>query len=171
MTFLITLVFATLDFLSPDKPGGLLTCLILCYVILGIPAGYTSARLYKMFGGTNWKKIALTTAVTCPSLIFLMLFFLNLLLWASVSSATIPRTTCSALLALWFCISTPWVFIGAYLGFKRSVYKNPVPINQIPRQIPEQPFHTKTLLSMLTSGILPFGCIFTQLSFIFNSIW
>ncbi|CAF4088908.1 unnamed protein product [Rotaria sordida] len=79
--------------------------------------------------------IALTTTVTCPSLIFLMLFFVNVLLWASISSATLPPTTFLALLALWFCISTPWVFIGAYLGFKRSVYKNPVRINQIPRQI------------------------------------
>ncbi|CAF3792833.1 unnamed protein product, partial [Rotaria sordida] len=106
MTFLITLVFAALDFLSPDKPGALLTCLILCYVLLGTPAGYTSARLYKMFGGANWKKIALTTAITCPSLIFVILFVLNLVLWLNVSSATIPCTTFLALLALWFCIST-----------------------------------------------------------------
>ncbi|CAF5032496.1 unnamed protein product, partial [Rotaria sp. Silwood1] len=98
MTFLITLVFAALDFLSPDKPGALLT----------------------LFGGANWKKIALTTAITCPSLIFVILFVLNLVLWLNVSSATIPCTTFLALLALWFCISTPLVFIGAYLGFKRS---------------------------------------------------
>ncbi|CAF1001894.1 unnamed protein product [Rotaria sordida] len=171
MTFLITLVFAALDFLSPDKPGALLTCLILCYVLLGTPAGYTSARLYKMFGGANWKKIALTTAITCPSLIFVILFVLNLVLWLNVSSATIPCTTFLALLALWFCISTPLVFIGAYLGFKRSVYNNPVPINQIPREVPEQPFYTKPLLSILASGILSFGCIFIQLFFILNSIW
>ncbi|CAF3824125.1 unnamed protein product [Rotaria sp. Silwood1] len=171
MTFLITLVFATLDFFSPHKSGALLTCLILCYILFGIPAGYTSARLYKMFGGTNWMIIALTTTVTCPSLIILMLVFVNILLWASISSRTLPRTTFLALLALWFCISTPCVFIGAYLGFKRSVYKNPLPINQIPRQIPEQPFYTKPLLSMLIGGILPFCCISIQLSFIFKSIW
>ncbi|CAF1400820.1 unnamed protein product [Rotaria sordida] len=171
MTFLITLVFAALDFLSPEKPGALLTCLILCYVLLGIPAGYTSARLYKMFGGTNWQKIALTTAITCPSLIFVILFVLNLVLWENVSSTAIPCTTFVALLALWFCISTPLVFIGAYLGFKRPVYKNPIPINQIPREIPKQPLYTKPLLSILVSGILPFGCIFIQLFFILNSIW
>ncbi|CAF4368068.1 unnamed protein product, partial [Rotaria sordida] len=51
------------------------------------------------------------------------------------------------------------------------VYNNPVPINQIPREVPEQPFYTKPLLSILASGILSFGCIFIQLFFILNSIW
>ncbi|CAF4946516.1 unnamed protein product, partial [Rotaria sp. Silwood1] len=66
MTFLITLVFASLGFLSPVKPSAPLTWLISSYVLLGTPAGYTSARLYKMFGGEHWQKIVLTTAITCP---------------------------------------------------------------------------------------------------------
>ncbi|CAF5034163.1 unnamed protein product, partial [Rotaria sp. Silwood1] len=47
MTFLITLVFASLGFLSSVKPSAPLTWLISCYVLLGTSAGYTSARLYK----------------------------------------------------------------------------------------------------------------------------
>ncbi len=55
---------------------------IVCYVLLGTPAGYTSARLCKskkmifrrisfqwiliVFGGDNWKKNVLMTAVACP---------------------------------------------------------------------------------------------------------
>ncbi|CAF3853291.1 unnamed protein product [Rotaria sp. Silwood1] len=171
MTFLITLVFASLDFLSPAKPGALPTCLILCYVLLGTPAGYTSARLYKMFGGVNWQKIALTTAVICPSLIFAVLFVLNLVLWRNGSSATIPLTTFLALLALWICVSTPLVFIETYLGFKSSVFENPIPTNQIPRQVPEQAWYAKPLLGVLAGGILPFGCVLVQLFFILNSIW
>ncbi|CAF4639019.1 unnamed protein product, partial [Rotaria magnacalcarata] len=59
-------------FLSPASRGALMTCAIVCYVLLGTPAGYTSARLYKsnkfypneiylvdyftVFGGERWKK-------------------------------------------------------------------------------------------------------------------
>ncbi|CAF4414328.1 unnamed protein product, partial [Rotaria sp. Silwood2] len=168
---LITLIFACFGFLSPASRGALMTCAIVCYVLLGTPAGYTSARLYKMFGGERWKKNVLMTAVACPGLIFGIFFILNLVLWANGSSAAIPFTTFLALLALWFCVSTPLVFIGAYLGFKRPVSENPVRTNQIPRQVPEQTLYTKPLPGILMGGILPFGCIFIQLFFILNSIW
>ena len=90
-----------------------------------------------MFGGERWKKNVLMTAVACPgydlnilltennrcffSAIFGTFFILNIVLWANGSSAAIPFTTFLALLALWFCVSTPLVFVGAYLGFKRPV--------------------------------------------------
>ena len=65
---------------------------------------------------------------------------LNLVLWAKQSSAAIPFGTLVALLALWFGISVPLVFVGAYFGFRKSVIELPVRTNQIPRQIPEQVF-------------------------------
>jgi transmembrane 9 superfamily protein 2/4 len=55
------------------------------------------------------------------SLIFSIFFILNLVLWANGSSAAIPFTTFIALLALWFCVSTPLVLLGAFLGFNRPV--------------------------------------------------
>ncbi|CAF2613373.1 unnamed protein product [Rotaria sp. Silwood2] len=185
---LITLIFACLGFLSPSSRGALMTCksflflryvlfvlicqgAIICYVLLGTPAGYTSARLYKMFGGKNWMKNVPMTAIVCPGVIFSTFFILNLVLWAHGSSAAIPFTTFLALLALWFCVSTPLVFLGAYLGFKHNTIQNPVRTNQIPRQIPEQTSYTKPLPGILMGGVLPFGCIFIQLFFILNSIW
>ncbi|CAF1089921.1 unnamed protein product [Rotaria sp. Silwood1] len=168
---LITLILACLGFLSPSSRGALMTCAIVCYVLLGTPAGYTSARFYKMFGGGNWKKNVLMTAIACPGVIFSIFFILNIVLWANGSSAAIPFTTFIALLALWFCVSTPLVFFGAYRGFKNHAPQSPVRTNQIPRQIPEQTFYTKPLPGILMGGVLPFGCIFIQLFFILNSIW
>jgi len=49
--------------------------------------------------------------------------------------------------------------------------QHPVRTNQIPRQIPEQVTYIKPLPCIIMGGILPFGCIFIQLFFIFNSIW
>lgn len=168
---LITLVFACLGFLSPANRGALMTCALVLYVCLGTPAGFISARIYKMFGGEKWKSNVLLTAFLCPGMVFCMFFLLNLILWANGSSAAIPFTTLLALLALWFGISVPLTFIGAYFGFKKRPIEHPVRTNQIPRQIPDQSFYTKPLPGIVMGGVLPFGCIFIQLFFILNSIW
>ncbi|XP_022107557.1 transmembrane 9 superfamily member 2-like isoform X2 [Acanthaster planci] len=170
MTF-ITLVFACLGFLSPANRGSLMTCVIVLFVSLGTPAGYISARMYKTFGGEKWKSNLLLTCFLIPGIVFGIFFILNLLLWTKHSSAAIPFSTLVALLALWFGISVPLVFLGAYFGFKKRPIEFPVRTNQIPRQIPEQSFYTRPLPGIVMGGVLPFGCIFIQLFFILNSIW
>lgn len=40
-------VLACLGFLSPANRGALMTCAVVLWVLLGTPAGYVSARLYK----------------------------------------------------------------------------------------------------------------------------
>lgn len=42
-----SLVLACLGFLSPANRGALMTCAVVLWVLLGTPAGYVSARLYK----------------------------------------------------------------------------------------------------------------------------
>ncbi|XP_010899770.1 transmembrane 9 superfamily member 2 isoform X2 [Esox lucius] len=170
MTF-ITLFLACLGFLSPANRGALMTCSVVLWVLLGTPAGYVSARLYKTFGGEKWKTNVLLTALLCPGIVFADFFLMNLILWVEGSSAAIPFGTLVAILALWFGISVPLTFIGAYFGFKKPAIEQPVRTNQIPRQIPEQSFFTKPVPGIVMGGILPFGCIFIQLFFILNSIW
>lgn len=167
----ITLVFACLGFLSPANRGALMTCTLVLYVCLGTPAGYVSARVYKMFGGEKWKSNVIFTAFLCPGVVFGVFFLLNLVLWTQGSSAAIPFSTLIALLALWFGISVPLTFVGAYFGYKKRPIEHPVRTNQIPRQIPDQSFYTRPLPGILMGGVLPFGCIFIQLFFILNSIW
>ncbi|XP_047441146.1 transmembrane 9 superfamily member 2 isoform X2 [Mugil cephalus] len=170
MTF-TTLFLACLGFLSPANRGALMTCAVVLWVLLGTPAGYVSARLYKTFGGEKWKTNVLLTALLCPGIVFADFFLMNLILWVEGSSAAIPFGTLVAILALWFGISVPLTFIGAYFGFKKPAIEQPVRTNQIPRQIPEQSFFTKPIPGIVMGGILPFGCIFIQLFFILNSIW
>lgn len=63
---LVTLTFACLGFLSPANRGALMTCAMVLYVLLGTPAGYVSARIYKSFGGVKWKSNVLMTSMLCP---------------------------------------------------------------------------------------------------------
>ncbi|CAG9097888.1 transmembrane 9 super member 2 [Plutella xylostella] len=168
---LVTLAFACLGFLSPANRGALMTCALVAWVVLGAVAGYVSARIYKSFGGRRWKSNILLTSMVCPGVVFGLFFIMNLVLWGKGSSAAVPFSTLVALLALWFGVSVPLTFVGAYFGFRKRCLEHPVRTNQIPRQIPDQSLYTQPVPGVVMGGVLPFGCIFIQLFFILNSLW
>ncbi|CAN7114000.1 unnamed protein product, partial [Brassica rapa subsp. narinosa] len=167
----VTMIFAMLGFLSPSNRGGLMTAMLLLWVFMGLFAGYASSRLYKMFKGTEWKRIAFRTAFLFPAVVSSIFFVLNALIWGQKSSGAVPFGTMFALIFLWFGISVPLVFVGAYLGFKKPAVDDPVKTNKIPRQIPEQAWYMNPVFSILIGGILPFGAVFIELFFILTSIW
>ncbi|KAF8406891.1 hypothetical protein HHK36_006012 [Tetracentron sinense] len=168
---LLTMIFALLGLLSPSNKGGLMTAMVLLWVFMGLFGGYSSARLYKMFNGMDWKKNTLKTAFMFPSILFAIFFVLNALIWGEKSSGAVPFGTMFALVFLWFSISVPLVYVGSYLGFKKAAIEDPVKTNKIPRQIREQAWYMKPVVSVLIGGILPFGAIFIELFFILTSIW
>merc|ERR1712085_171917 len=47
----------------------------------------------------------------------------------------------------------------------------PVRTNQIPRQIPAQPWFIHPFITAAVGGVLPFGAAFTELFFIMASLW
>jgi transmembrane 9 superfamily protein 2/4 len=164
------LIFASLGFLSPANRGALFTALLLCFVFLGIYGGYTAARLMKMWSKPSWRT-TLMTATVVPGEIFLLFFLINLFVWSQKSSAAVPIGTIIALVALWFCISAPLVFLGSILGYKKAAVELPVRTNQIPRHTPEQPWYMQAPFTVMMGGILPFGAVFIELFFILTSIW
>ncbi|KAI9142381.1 hypothetical protein BKA69DRAFT_1124062 [Paraphysoderma sedebokerense] len=167
----VTLVFAVLGFLSPSNRGSLMTVLLVFWVCFASAAGFVSARVYKMFGGENWKKNVMLTAFLLPGALFLGLITLNFFLIGEKSSGAVPFGTLFALVALWFLVSAPLSFVGSYYGFKKPKIEHPVRTNQIPRQIPEQVWYLRPIPVMLMGGVLPFGAIFIELFFIMKSIW
>ena len=167
----VTMVFALLGFLSPANRGGLLTAVVFLYFFMGIFAGYFSSRLYNSMNGEAWRQNTTLTALTFPGVAFSIFFVLNLIIWGEKSSGAVPFGTLFALFVLWFGISTPLVFVGAYFGFKKPAYEYPVRTNKIPRQIPEQQWYMQSAFSILIGGILPFGAVFIELFFILTSMW
>merc|ERR1719272_2098227 len=111
------------------------------------------------------------TALLFPGGTFVIFFILNLLIWGQASAGSVPFVTMFALIVLWFGISVPLVFLGAYLGYRRPAMEVPVRVNQMPREIPLQPWYMKPIFTSLMGGILPFGAVFTELFFIMSSIW
>uniref|UniRef100_A0A4W2DRZ5 Transmembrane 9 superfamily member n=1 Tax=Bos indicus x Bos taurus TaxID=30522 RepID=A0A4W2DRZ5_BOBOX len=153
MTF-ITLFLACLGFLSPANRGALMTCSVVLWVLMGASAGYVSAKVYKSFRGLKWKTNFFLTALLCPGVVFVDIFIMNLILWIEGSSSAISFGTLVGILALWFGISVPLTFLGAYVGsFQKFDY--PVGTNQIPRHIPHQDFIRRPLFSIIIGGVLP----------------
>ncbi|KAK7411571.1 hypothetical protein VNO78_03006 [Psophocarpus tetragonolobus] len=164
---LVTMIFAALGFLSPSNRGGLMTAMLLLWVLMGVCGGYSSVRLYKIFKGTEWKKIALRTAFMFPAIAFAIFFVLNILIWGQKSSGAVVF----ALVFLWFGILVPLVFLGGHFGYKKSVAEEPMKTNKIARQIPEHPWYMNSVFSILIAGILQFGAVFFELLFILTSTW
>jgi transmembrane 9 superfamily protein 2/4 len=166
-----TIAFALLGFLSPSNRGSLGTIMVILYTVLGFIGGYVSARVYKAFGGEQWKLNIALTPFLVPGIVFSTFFFLNLFLWAKASSGAVPFTTMIILVGIWFLISVPLSFAGSWVGFRQQAIQAPVRTNQIPRQIPPSTTYMRPIPSALLVGILPFGAIFVEFYFIMSSIW
>mmetsp|Transcript_42664 Transcript_42664/g.140169 ORF Transcript_42664/g.140169 Transcript_42664/m.140169 type:complete len:637 (-) Transcript_42664:372-2282(-) len=162
---------AMLGFLSPANRGGLLTATLLTFMLMGVPAGYCASHTYKALKGTEWKLVTVLTATLYPGAIAATLFVLNFFIWGQQSSGAIPFGTMVVLLLMWFGVSVPLVFAGAFFGFKAKLKDPPCRTNEIPRQVPEQAWYMVGAFNVLMGGILPFGAIFIELFFIMTSVW
>jgi len=170
MAFL-SVTLSMMGFLSPANRGALITAQLLLFVLMGVVAGYFTARIYKALKGTNWQTATTVTSFLFPGMAFVVFFLLDLVAWAKGSTDAVPFTTILVLLTLWFGISTPLVFFGAYFGYKQDAIEFPVSTSSIPREIPEQSFYGSNLFLVLAGGILPFGASFVELYFILSSVW
>ena len=109
----LTLLVALLGFLSPANRGALLTSILVLYALMGIQAGYVSARLYKLMKGTQWKRNTVQTALLVPGIALSIFFILNLVLASEKSSASVGFFRLFTIAFLWIGVSVPLVFVGA----------------------------------------------------------
>lgn len=167
----LSIFFAAIGFLSPANRGSIMLGMLCFYVLTSFVAGFCAATLYKLFKGLEWQKCTLHTSLYFPGFCFVIFFVLDVILWFAGSTGAIPFLSLATILFLWFLISVPLVFLGAYLGFKRDSMEYPVVTSNIPRQIPPQQWYLHPLITAMVGGILPFGACFVELFFIMSSIW
>ncbi|KAJ7072294.1 hypothetical protein C8F01DRAFT_1243356 [Mycena amicta] len=165
------LLFALLGFLSPSNRGSLATVMMVFVSLFGGIGGYVSSRVYASLGGLERKKNVFMTATVMPTVIFAVVFLLNLFLLGAGSSGAVPFGTMLLIVLMWFGISAPLSAIGAYFGSKQGAVAHPVRVHQIPRQIPPVPRYLNPLPAALLSGILPFGAAFVELYFVLSSLF
>lgn len=116
---ILSLLFVVLGFINDKYRGSVLTSMITIYVFLGSFAGYYSARFYKMFNGGNWLWCTILSSTLYPGINFICFSLINFFMHLEESSAAVHFKTIFELFIMWFGISTPLVFFGSFLGFKR----------------------------------------------------
>ena len=131
------MIFATIGLVSPQYRGTIISTLYFFFIILSNVSGYYSARIYKMFQGTDWLVCAMLTSMLYPSIIFSIFLIINFANWFESSSATVPFPTILILLLIYCVLSIPNVWLGAFIGFKKTAIKNPGKINKLSREIPK----------------------------------
>ncbi|KKZ63249.1 hypothetical protein EMCG_02454 [[Emmonsia] crescens] len=165
------LTLSCLGILNPSFRGGFLSVGIGLFVFAGIFSGYFSGRLYRTFGGQNWRKNTMITSFLFPGLLFCLVFVLNLFVWAQASSTALPFGTLVGLLALWLLIQVPLVYLGSWFGYMRAKpWEHPTRVNAIARQIPPQSWHLRTVHGTLLTGLVPFTVLFVELVFVFRNM-
>lgn len=166
----VTLAFAIMGVISPDRRGQLISSLVCLYVLSTSVAGYVASSMYRVVGGSRWRLVTFGVAVLLPGVAFATFVTVNTFLWAVGSVGAAPFGTLFLLLFLWLGVSVPLAFAGSYYGYMRKVYDFPVRTNQIPRQIPPQPVYLASKLAVLAAGILPFGIVGIELRLVLKSI-
>lgn len=164
-------VLGSTGFLSPANRGALALSIVLTFIASSAIGGYTTARLHKMFYGKQWQRVIIVTALALPTIMVPVLLVLNGIAWSKGSVNAVRFKSIVALLALWFFVSVPLMFFGAYHGFKAKRIKLPTKTNRIPRQIPSQPWYTNKYLMIALGGVLPFTALYFEFFFVLNSIW
>lgn len=168
---LVTIAFALFGLLSPSNRGALSTFMFILFILFSVVSAYVSGYLYRFFGGEDWKLNMILTPILVPGSLFGIFILLNFFLIYVNSSGAIPIGTMIAVIVIWFLFSIPLSVFGSISSTKREMISTPVRTNQIPRQIPEQPWYLRTIPIMLMSGIFPFGSIAVEMYFIYSSLW
>ncbi|CZT11267.1 probable multispanning membrane protein [Rhynchosporium graminicola] len=182
------LILSSFGVLNPSFRGGFVSVGVGLFVSAGIFSGYFSGRVYKTFGGLNWRKNTIITATLFPGLLFALMFILNLFVWAQASSTAIPFGTLVGIVMLWLCIQLPLVYVGSWYGYVRTgAWEHPTKTTTLPRQVPARAWYIRSPQSILLAGLVPvdthspsqspprsiwkFAVIFIELLFVFQSIW
>jgi len=171
LSLFLTLALGLTRFLNPMNKGQCLSYIVMLYIFTGSIAGYVSARLYKFFGGKQWKTHTLYTAVAFPGICVSMFLTLNIFLSFVGAATTVSFWVIILVFLLWACVSSPLVFLGSFFGFKAEVVSVPTRTNQIARVIPMQNQLVLSHLISLVLGGLPFSTICIEVYYILNAIW
>ena len=150
------LIFACLGLISPAHRGAVLSTFYFFFIFLSNLSGYYSARFYKMFLGTDWAACAALVSCAYPLVVFSAFFTINLANWAEGSSSAMSFPTMLVLLFVYCALSIPNVWFGSFIGYKKTIVKNPGKVNRLSKDIPGQPWYLRMKILVPLGGILPF---------------
>jgi transmembrane 9 superfamily protein 2/4 len=152
----------------------LFTMAFVLVTLLGMLAGFISARFYKFFNGTSWLRCAVITALFIPSIFVIYFVAIDFIDWWE-RTLTTPFTTMSLIIVSWVACNLVTIFIGSWLGFTMKKLEVPAKPSRIPRQISDTaksaPFYVHWIVTVPTGSFLCFSCISTEVYYLITSVW
>lgn len=84
----------------------------------------------------------------------------------------LPLAAFWPLLALWLAVAVPLTVLGASLAWRWAAdCAFPAEVSKQPRDIPPASWYRSPVFAVIAGGLLPFGCVFLELRFVFSSAW
>ncbi|KAL7326661.1 hypothetical protein PS15p_208960 [Mucor circinelloides] len=154
----------------PAQPGSLTRWFTFLFLLGSAPAGYWSARIYKVFRGKSWVLNSILTAFVVPSVFVIILFATSMVNWTQQSSLAISFSGWASLISIWLFVLTPLTCIGAYFGERAERIEHPSRTTQIPRMIPKKRWYQLDVIRISLGGIVPFAVVFLNWHELLNSV-
>ncbi|XP_068661809.1 transmembrane 9 superfamily member 2-like [Aristolochia californica] len=156
----------------PYKRGSFYTSVVIIYALTSAIAGYTAISFHTRLGGIVWVPTMLLTGSLFSAPLFLIFFIVNAIAASYGATATLPFGTIGAIFLIWIIISIPMLIAGSLVGLvTNSEFQPPSAPRRHPMDIPKLPWYRRTTSQMFLAGVLPFSAIFTELYYVFASLW
>lgn len=157
-------------FISLFSTTILVIVVVLFVVVHGYVGGYVSIKLYRTFGGEDWRLICAYVTLLNPLVIFcLLIMSRNLLLLynGSLMALNVGLFGSLFMTTLCFLFSFPSTLIGGYIAFSKPSIEFPVRPTANQRELPEQLIWKQPLLTTLGLGFIPLFCFWSVESYPF----
>lgn len=177
-----------------NHQGAFFSLTIAFFAISSIVPSYVGIILHKIFQNENlnsqlppprYMKLSLMFSGFLPLIISLIVLFMNFFVWAKSSSYALPFGTIVVFLFLFFAFHLPLGIIGGYYGNKQTFDNKSFIMTSFLDQNRDSrggdskkyvsrkrlPFFLQTTPSIILFGLIPFGIVYVELLFIFNSLW
>mmetsp|Transcript_27283 Transcript_27283/g.56526 ORF Transcript_27283/g.56526 Transcript_27283/m.56526 type:complete len:695 (-) Transcript_27283:340-2424(-) len=177
-----------------EERGEVLHAILVFYSLSSIVAGYASGSYFKLYfattpagrakggagdgsGTSQWQLTMALTVVLLPTVLGVVLSFLNFIALVYGTIYYIPFLVMLKLFFLWIFVSVPLCILGTLIGRHTKLggkKSEPFPcrVNAIPRPIPEDiPWYGVPANLIPFAGLLSFGSIFIELYYILTSLW
>lgn len=170
-----------------NHQGAFFTCSVILLLASGFVSAYVGVFAHKLLSNVHPNTVYERRQVlilSClfsgllPFTILSVVLFINLFVWAKESSNALPFGTIVVLILLFAIIEVPLGVLGGTIGNKLQLrpksffVKTYIPDKSTglkPRGTPSLVMNP--LVGAAVFGLIPFGVIYVDLLFIFNSVW
>jgi len=169
-TVFVVLLFATCNsyYASRGATAGSFVISYLCTVIVG---GYEGGRIFRMFGGQQWKRTMALQCLFMPGLVFASFIVINTTAICYRATMTVPFKTFFIIVILFLAVCVPLHTVGTLLGRRAAAERSfPCRVHHLKRPIPTKHWAFTPIMTMV-AGIVPFGCLFIEMYFILSAVW